>query len=209
MSIDELAKEICRQEGLDPHERVIASPDETWTQDERSEHTYAPDIGMNVERWQTYRARAERLLAEQDALELTFGPGVSVFPPETLTQASTGAIAVTRRALAEEAKCTTKPERILTRHYTNGIINARADDDPWHYPPSSAASEGEYIRADLGSFYQEKDIDALLAERDNLRSIIRALLDCPHIADCDPHPETEAAISRAMSALANTENGHD
>jgi hypothetical protein len=27
----------------------------------------------------------------------------------------------------------------------------------------------EYVRADLGSFYQEKDIDALMAERDALR----------------------------------------
>lgn len=57
------------------------------------------------------------------------------------------------------------------------------------------------------------DIDALMAERDNLRSIIRALLDCPHIADRDPHPwnepETEAAVSRALSALANEENADD
>jgi len=72
------------------------------------------------------------------------------------------------------------------------------------------AHVAEYIRADLGSFYQEKDIDALMAERDNLRSIIRAFLACPHIADRDPHPwsepETEAVVSRAHAALENTEN---
>lgn len=60
-----------------------------------------------------------------------------------------------------------KPERILTRHYKNGEINARPDDDPWCYPRSKGCiGEGLYIRADLGSFYQEKDIDALMAERD-------------------------------------------
>jgi hypothetical protein len=30
--------------------------------------------------------------------------------------------------------------------------------------------EAEYVRADCGSFYQEKVIDALMAERDNLRA---------------------------------------
>jgi len=56
-------------------------------------------------------------------------------------------------------------------------------------------------------------ISELEAERDNLRSIIHALLNCPHIADRDPppwhEPETEAAVSRAFTALANKENDHD
>ncbi|TQE91698.1 MAG: hypothetical protein FKY71_20135 [Spiribacter salinus] len=46
---------------------------------------------------------------------------------------------------------------------------------------------------------------ALAVERDALRSIIRALLDCPHIADRDTYPwhepETEAAVRRAYEAL--------
>jgi len=66
-----------------------------------------------------------------------------------------------------------------------------------------------YIRADLDSFYQEKDIDALMAERDNLRSIVRAFLACPHIADRDPYPwqepETEAVVDRAKNALDQTD----
>jgi len=99
-----------------------------------------------------------------------------------------------------------KPERILTRHYKNGIINARADDDPWRYPASSAlipAGEGEYIRADLCSLQQEKDIDALMAERDALRAVLRAILDA---YDRGQGVGFSEVMDRAHAALANKEN---
>lgn len=47
-----------------------------------------------------------------------------------------------------------KPQVILTRHYKNGIINARSADDPWHYAASDdvliPGGQGRYVRADLG-----------------------------------------------------------
>jgi hypothetical protein len=50
-------------------------------------------------------------------------------------------------------------------------------------------------------------IEALEAENARLRNAVRALLNCPHISDRDPHPwsepETEVAVSLALDALRN------
>jgi hypothetical protein len=35
----------------------------------------------------------------------------------------------------------------------------------------------KYVRADIGSFYQEKDIDALMSERDKLRFLLTEIRD--------------------------------
>jgi hypothetical protein len=40
------------------------------------------------------------------------------------------------------------PARISTRHYTNGLINARPSDEGWSFP-KHREQEGQYVRADI------------------------------------------------------------
>ena len=51
----------------------------------------------------------------------------------------------------------------------------------------------------------DEDNNALRYERLRLRNALRALLNCPHIAERDPHPwsepETETAVSQAWDVL--------
>lgn len=64
---------------------------------------------------------------------------------------------------------------------------------------AESADWRDYVRADLGSFYQEKDIDALMACRDALRRLVDAQ-DCG-APDTDPiHPRL---WKQAREALAN------
>jgi hypothetical protein len=44
---------------------------------------------------------------------------------------------------------TDTPERIVTRHYSNGIINARPLPDGFSYGRGNECAEAEYIREDL------------------------------------------------------------
>lgn len=60
------------------------------------------------------------------------------------------------------------PDRIWARRYSNCVVGARDRPEPYSPLPDGYPFV-EYVRADLGSFYQEKGIDALMAERDAMR----------------------------------------
>ena len=46
---------------------------------------------------------------------------------------------------------TDAPERIVTRHYANGIINARPTKEGFSFGPGNEISTAEYVRADLAT----------------------------------------------------------
>ena len=58
------------------------------------------------------------------------------------------------------------PERIITRHYANGIINAAPADRGFSLAFGNAISEAEYLRADIA----ESRVEALQAENARLRA---------------------------------------
>lgn len=79
----------------------------------------------------------------------------------------------------------TPPDRVWLnfRRDPNGSDDLLLED----WPNEGAVIGVEYIRADLGSFYQEKDIDALMVCREALRRLV-ASQDCG-APDTDPiHP---------------------
>jgi hypothetical protein len=80
---------------------------------------------------------------------------------------------------------TDAPERIKTRHYANGIINARADD--WFFSSGNAIFEGEYIRADIAE-----------AERKAADELANAVA---YLETADAFGGTEVCILDALNAL--------
>lgn len=100
------------------------------------------------------------------------------------------------------------PPEIWARRYGNGVVGARSRESP-HLSIGGGGEYRKYVLADPGSSYKGADLDKLEAQRDRLRDALRALLDCPNIADRDAppwhEPETESAVDEARAALGDAE----
>lgn len=67
------------------------------------------------------------------------------------------------------------PERILTRHYANGIINARDAKDGWSFSAGNEIANGEYVPASTLTHLEEENARQA-AEIAALKSIAGDLL---------------------------------
>ena len=105
------------------------------------------------------------------------------------------------------------PERIWA--FKTGLQPSDGSAGVWANGADASIGAVEYVRADLGSFYQEKDIDALMNERDRLREALeRVEIASDHYAAITEAETTFDAIryaheSTARLARAALHNGDD
>jgi hypothetical protein len=73
--IEEVARRICAELGLDPDGQVMAGVLDVGTPKEIAEFGgYIPDVCLHVPRWETYRGKAALAIATEVAIRASFSP---------------------------------------------------------------------------------------------------------------------------------------
>lgn len=99
----------------------------------------------------------------------------------------------------------THPEEIWARRYPNGVVGARCSEKAVS-PLTTGDMYARYIRADLGSFYKESDIDDLQAQialLERARDAWRKALDnsCDRVLTAQRRAEHFEAIAEKLAQL--------